>query len=253
MRQPVMMIVVLVVMICGRAFAGPPFRTDDPEPVEHKHWEFYTATQYENDRGDLFGTAPHVEVNYGIVPDVQLHLIIPNAYSRPKGGPALFGIGDIELGVKYRFVQERGYVPMVGTFPLLEVPTGSRTRGLGTGQPQLFLPLWLQKSRGPWTTYGGGGYWINPGTGNRNYWYAGWVLQYAVAEWLTVGAELFHLTPATTEGQSETGYNLGAIIHFSERHHVIGSAGTDVRGPASFFCYAGYLITWGVREARPCR
>jgi hypothetical protein len=26
------------------ALAGPPFLTDDPEPVEHKHSEFYIAS-----------------------------------------------------------------------------------------------------------------------------------------------------------------------------------------------------------------
>jgi hypothetical protein len=133
-------------------FAGPPFRTDDPEPVDYQHWEFYTATQYLNDKGNLSGTAPHLEANYGVVPNVQLHLIVPDAYNRPRAGSALFGPGDVELGIKCRFIQESEYVPMVGTFPLLEAPTGSRARGLGTGQTQLYLPLWLQKSLGPWTS-----------------------------------------------------------------------------------------------------
>jgi len=26
----------------GVANAGPPFRTDDPEPVDYQHYEFYT-------------------------------------------------------------------------------------------------------------------------------------------------------------------------------------------------------------------
>jgi len=229
-------------------FAGPPFRTDDPEPVDYQHWEFYTATQYQNDRGNLSGTAPHLEANYGVAPNVQLHLIVPDAYNRPKAGPALFGPGDVELGVKYRFIQESEYVPMVGTFPLLEAPTGSKARGLGTGQAQLYLPLWLQKSVGPWTSYGGGGYWINPGTGNKNYWYAGWLLQRDINKWLTLGAELFHITPLTTDGQTETGYNIGAIVNFTETHHFICSAGTDIHGPANFFFYAAYLITWGPPE-----
>lgn len=240
--------VLLALLLSTNAWPGPPFRTDDPETVDHRHWEFYAATQYENSGGDLSGTAPHFEVNYGVVPNVQLHMILPNAYDRPKGGPSQFGMGDIELGVKYRFVQEGTYVPMVGTFPLLEVPTASKRRGLGTGETQLFLPIWLQKSRGPWTTYGGGGYWINPGTGNRNYWYTGWLLQCDLTHWLTVGAEIFHTTPPTTDGQSQTGYNIGTIINFSDKHHLIGSAGTDIRGPANFFFYAAYLITWGPPE-----
>jgi hypothetical protein len=114
---------------------------------------------------------------------VQIHLIIPDAYRRPKGGSTLFGPGDTELGVKYRFIQESEYVPMMATFPLLELPTGSKARGLGIGRAQLYLPLWLQKSWGPWTSYGGGGYWINPGTGNKNHWYAGWLLQRNVFKW----------------------------------------------------------------------
>jgi len=227
------------------ALAGPPFRTDDPEPVDYRHWEFYTATEYQNDRGDLSGTSPHFEVNYGPMENLQLHLLAPLAFDRPAHGPTLLGPGDVELGVKYRFLQESDYAPMAGVFPLLEVPAGSEARGLGTGRLHLFIPLWLQKSWGPWTTYGGGGYWINPGRGNRDYWYGGWLLQRDIFKWLTLGAELFHTTPPTTDGQYETGYNVGLIVNFSEKHHLIGSAGTDIHGPANSFFYLAYLLTWG--------
>ena len=57
-----------------------------------------------------------------------------------------------------------------------------------------FIPIWLQKDFGDWTTYGGGGYWINPGPGNRNYWFAGWLLQRQVTKQLALGAEVFHQT-----------------------------------------------------------
>jgi hypothetical protein len=242
------MLLFLILLGAAPVFSGPPFRTDDPEPVDYTHWEFYAATQYQNDRGDLSGTAPHFETNYGVAPDVQLHLLVPDAYDRPKAGAASFGPGDVELGVKYRFLQESEYVPMAGIFPLLEAPAGSEARGLGTGRAQLYFPLWLQKSWGPWTSYGGGGYWINPGMGNKNYWYTGWLLQRDLAKWLTLGAELFHTTPLATDGQAETGYNIGAIVNFSEIQHFICSAGADIHGPASFFFYAAYLLTWGPPE-----
>jgi hypothetical protein len=43
----------------------------------------------------------------------------------------------------------------------------------------LFLPLWIQKSWGDWQTYGGGGYYIDQdyAVSDKNYWYAGWLLQ----------------------------------------------------------------------------
>ena len=45
-------------------FAGPPFRTDDPEPVEYQHGEFYLANTYANDRDGRSGTAPQIEAYF---------------------------------------------------------------------------------------------------------------------------------------------------------------------------------------------
>ena len=49
--------------------AGPPFVTDDPEPVEYRHWEIYLASQHAKDKDGWSGTAPHFEVNYGVLPN----------------------------------------------------------------------------------------------------------------------------------------------------------------------------------------
>jgi hypothetical protein len=97
-----------------------------PEPVEHRHWELYLASQHFRDRDGWSGTAPHFEINYGVIPDVQLHVIAPLAYSGPSADAAHFGYGDTELGVKLRFVREGKWLPRVGTFPFLEVPSGNR-------------------------------------------------------------------------------------------------------------------------------
>ena len=101
------------------------------------------------------GTAPHLEVNYGAFPNFQLYVIAPLAFVRPACRSTQYGYADTELGGKWRFIQETFWHPQVGTFPLLELPTGDRERGLGSGYAHVFLPLWLQKSIGPWTTYGG--------------------------------------------------------------------------------------------------
>ena len=145
-----------------KAFAGPPYITDDPDPVEYQHWEVYFSSIFAKQPDAWTTTAPHIEVNYGVVPDVQLHMILPMTLYAPANGASSYGYG------KYRFVHEGDWLPQLGTFSLLEVPSGSHGRNLGSGHLQTFLPLWLQKSEGRWTAYGGGGYWINPGTGNRN-------------------------------------------------------------------------------------
>lgn len=240
-------------LAAGSVWAGPPFVTDDPEPVPYKHWEFYVASQYTKDKDGRSGTAPHFEVNYGAVPELQLHLIVPLAWDKPQGEGTQYGLGDVELGAKYRFIHEGQYLPQVGAFPILVLPTGDEDRGLGWGRAKLFLPIWLQKSWGPWTSYGGGGYWINPGEDNQNYWFVGWLLQRDITDWLTLGGELFYTTPDTVDGDDGTGYNLGAIINFTEEHHLLLSAGNvlhGVHGDTDLAFYVAYQLTFGPPEKK---
>ena len=90
--------------------------------------------------------------------------------------------------------------PQVGTFPLLEVPTGSHDRNLGGEQLQTFLPLWLQKSIGPWTAYGRGGYRINPGAHNQNWWFTGIVVHDAQS---AVCGRLYRILPTLPDGYGQ--------------------------------------------------
>jgi hypothetical protein len=218
--------------------------------VEYRHWEVYVASMYANfaDAFGVEGTAPHVEVNYGVAPNVQLHVIAPMAFGQFPGGPFNYGIGDIELGVKYRFVQETKSRPMVGTFPLVEIPSGASGRNLGNGQAQLFLPIWLQKSWGNWSSYGGGGFWHSPGIGQRDFWFAGWLAQYSVTKRFAPGIEIFHATSNLVGVSSRTGFNAGFTYDFDEGHHLLFSAGTDLSGPARGMAYLAYQWTFGPHE-----
>jgi hypothetical protein len=233
------------ILAAGLVRAGPPFITDDPEPVEYRHWEVYLASILNHGEGLWSGTSPHVEVNYGAVSNLQLHVIAPLAFSAPSDSATHFGYGDTEVGVKYRFLQETTNFPEVGVFPLLEVPTGEEKNGLGTGHLQAFLPIWLQKSFGQWTTYGGGGYWVHPGAGNRDWWYAGALLQRQMTTNLAVGVEFYRETAQVVGGRPNTSFNLGSIYDFSEHHHLMFSAGHSIQGPGTFQAYLAFQFTFG--------
>ncbi len=127
------------------ALAGPPFWTEVPEPIEYKNWEIDVASLYQDNRGGVRSTAPHFDVNYGIAPDFQLHLLFPMEYAKPAGLTSHYGPGDTELGVKWRFFENEDAKFMAGIYPLLEVATGDESRGLGNGDPQVFLPLSFRK------------------------------------------------------------------------------------------------------------
>jgi hypothetical protein len=236
-------------LLSANAYAGPPYTTDDPEPVEYRHWEMYLASQSVHDNGGWTGTAPHVEVNYGVVPNVQLHVIAPVAYSIPKDGPGQYGYGDTELGIKYRFVEEQKWVPMIGTFPLLEIPSGAQSARLGNGSAQVLIPVWIQKSFGPWETYGGVGVWIDAGDRDRHWWYFGWQAQRHIFKWVAVGAEIYHETPQQHLGEPDSRFNVGAVIDFTETHHLLLSAGRGFEGPNLFQSYVAYQVTFGPKKA----
>jgi len=243
---PFLFCLLAAALVVAPAWAGPPFRTDDPEPVDLHHLELYltwTGTSASDERA---GALPLVEFNYGILPDTQFHVVAPLAYDRPAGGGATRrGMGDTELGVKVRFVHETARLPQIGIFPLVEIPTGDDRRGLGAGHTQVYLPLWLQKSWGPWTTYGGAGWWRNPGTGARDWGFFGWLLQRDLGEHLTLGGELFHSTPSARGGQAATGYDLGAIVNFTDDHHLLLAAGRSFSGAGQTYFYVGYQLTAG--------
>ena len=158
-------------LAAANLWAGPPFQTDDPEPVEFRHYEVYVFGGSDGTPVETDPVGPAFEANWGAAPNLQLHIIMPlgaivpsnNPLYSPAGvGPNAYGLTDTELGAKYRFVKETKHRPEFGTFTMLEIPTGSYAKGLGVGKVWYKLPVWVQKSWGHWTTYGGAGYQIVP-------------------------------------------------------------------------------------------
>lgn len=234
--------VVLFISIVSVAFAGPPFKTDDPQPVDYRHWELYVASMQQFQRHETGASCPHFEVNYGVVSNVQLHLVAPLGYVHTVEGTH-YGYSDTELGVKYRFVEETETVPQIGVFPLIELPTGNEDKQLGSGKVQAYVPAWVQKSWGKLTTYAGGGFWYNPGVGQKNWAFAGWEAQYDFSEVFTLGGEVFYQTADSEDSGSSGGFNFGGFINLNEKNHILFSLGHSISGGATITGYIGYQLT----------
>jgi hypothetical protein len=235
----------LILSNSNNALAGPPFLTDDPEPVDYGHWEFYLFSTLDKNIIDekVDVNAPALEFNYGALPNIQLHLIVPYALSLPMAGPSNNGIGDIETGIKYRFIQETNNMPQVGIFPLFELPTGNANRNLGNGKLWMKLPIWIQKSWESWTSYGGAGYVINPAKDMRDYPYAGWLLQKKLNEKLTLGGEVFSQEASSINNRSFTVLNAGGFYNFTNNFSLLFSAGHSIIGEQHMIAYVGLLWT----------
>jgi hypothetical protein len=249
---------VIVPLSACSALAGPPFLTDDPDPVPFHHWEFYTFTTGDRTRSTNSFESPAIEMNNGVAPNVQLHLIIPDAqFKLPDISDS--GLGDTEVGVKYRFVTETPSRPEIGMFPMAELPTGNAAENLGNGRTWYRLPIWLQKSCDRWTFDTGGGEALNSAPGQRNYAYGGFLSQYSLNNTLSLGGEVFLQGPqeyadALTSAQPgfETPgtryssiWNVGGTYNFTPDFSLLFSAGHSFEGDGNAVFYLSLYRTWG--------
>lgn len=261
--RPKAVLFLLLILTGAQLWAGPPYQTDDPQPLDFHHYEFYQFATVNSTPVETDPTGPALEFNWGAVPNLQLHIIFPlgavlpsnNPIYRPAGvGPSAYGLTDTELGAKYRFVQETTHRPQVGTYPMLELPTGSYTRGLGAGKVWYKLPLWIQKSWGPWTAYGGIGYQLVPQHQYRNFLFTGWLLQRDLGKKLTLGAELFSHQKegfATPQTQSSTMADIGGSYYFKNPGlQLLFAYGHSVAGQTENYAYLGLYQTWGAHSGK---
>ena len=204
-------------------------------------------------------TGPALEFNWGAVPRVQLHAILPwggiypsnNPIYLPGGtGPSAFGLTDMELGVKLAIFKETKTTPQIGTFTMFEMPTGNYNKGLGVGKVWYKLPLWLQKNQGKWLFDGGAGETVVPQTGYHDFPYGGFLLKRELSERLELAAEVFSHGGegfAAAQTQSSTMIDAGGYWHLKKEPDTefLFAYGHSIAGQTENYAYAGIYWTWG--------
>jgi hypothetical protein len=244
---------------------GPPYQTDDPVPVDLHHYEFYIFGSTDGTPAETDATGPAVEFNWGAIPRVQLHAILPYGVIAPSNnpvylpggtGPSAFGLTDMELGAKIAYIKESKYIPQIGTFTMFEMPTGSYDKGLGVGKVWYKLPVWFQKNIGHWLLNGGAGETLVPQTQYRNFPYGGFLVKYTFGERVELGGEVFaHGREgfATPQTEASTMIDLGGVYHL--KHHegeqFLFSYGHSVAGQTENYAYVGMYWTWGKDKKKP--
>jgi hypothetical protein len=265
-KCPRLMLCLLLLLAASKLWAqGPPFQTDDPVPVDLHHYEFYIFGNTDGTPAETDSTGPAFEFNWGAIPRVQLHAVLPwgsinpsnNPVYLPGGtGPSAFGLIDTELGAKIAWIKESKYIPQIGTFTMFEIPTGNYDKGLGVGTVWYKLPLWFQKNIGHWLLDGGAGETVVPQTEYRNFPYGGFLLKYTFGARLELGGEVFaHGREgfATPQTQASTMIDMGGYYHF--KHHpgeeFLFCYGHSVAGQTENYAYVGMYWTWGKDKTKP--
>lgn len=134
---------------------GPPMLTDDARVADFKDWEINTTLLVSiADHVEL--ATPHLDLNYGILPDLQLKLEAPLVLEFIDGKTEAH-LGDVIAGVKYKFMHEEKSFVSMATFPQYVVH----------GEKGFLLPIFVEKTYGKYLTGIGIGHFFSEMNLNR--------------------------------------------------------------------------------------
>lgn len=142
-RARLALIVLTMLASCGAARparAQQPFLVDDAEVTPLRGWHLELSSQVDVLRAAArparWQNVFEWEVNYGAGARIELAALLPvvSIVSDVAGRRAsAHGIGDATLAAKWRLTRDPGARHATALSAILEIPSGSRARGLGTG------------------------------------------------------------------------------------------------------------------------
>ncbi|MEP7075436.1 MAG: hypothetical protein ABI878_06465 [Acidobacteriota bacterium] len=213
----------------ARAQGGPPMITDDTETVPKGHWEINSAFTVERATdGRLFGT-PLMDINYGLSEHYQLKVEIPWLVLHQNGQTGVNGLGNVNIGVRWRFRDEKEHHPVaLSMYPQVEFNTfnSSVNKGLVDKGPEFLMPFQIQTQVGKYGINGDIGYRFKRGRDAMIY---GVVVGRELNKSLEVLAEIHGEGEAYLLRQSDIVGNVGFRLQMFKYAALIGSAGKSIR------------------------
>ncbi len=151
-----------------------------------------------------FETDDPEPVEYG-----HWEIFFPASYSRTLDDRA--GTGP-QFDINYGFTPE-AHINLVAPLAF-NLPS----RGWN---PELRLRRYRTESWGPWTSFGGGGYWTHPGAGDKDWIFLGWEIQRDLSSAVTLGVEVVFHTASQSDDSNHLGFNGGGVLNLDSIDHLM--------------------------------
>lgn len=197
--------------------------TDDPETPGDGKWEINAALIASRSSGLRQVAMPDLDINYGLGDRIQLKLDVP--WVRVSGqGLHARGLGDADVGVKWRFYDDEASGVRVSTYPQYThaLTHASIDRGTASPRHEFFLPLEAAGEVAGVDLVGEVG--KNFIQGQTAQWIVGVVASHACGESNECMVEVHHVQG---DGQHETLLNLGVHHKLDDSVSLIFAAGTE--------------------------
>lgn len=139
--------ITMIFPVC--AWAGRPLETDDADPVEKGKVQIEAAVGYVHD-----GQTHHFDfplaLSYGLIERLEIGVgfggQLEEREEHDGDRDTESGIGDLELGAKFRFLDQKDFLPAMSLAPTVKFPTADEDRGLGSGEMDYDLTLIVSRS-----------------------------------------------------------------------------------------------------------
>ncbi|OGP95657.1 MAG: hypothetical protein A2157_09295 [Deltaproteobacteria bacterium RBG_16_47_11] len=128
------------------AHAARPLTTDDAGTVEKGEFQFevgFDAARQDNHDREI---SPSLTVSYGLLKKMDVGIGSAYLFARPKEGENQNGLGDTELKLKYRLLDEKDWMPAFALTGKLKIPTASESKGLGSGKTDFGINTIVMKN-----------------------------------------------------------------------------------------------------------
>jgi hypothetical protein len=211
---------------------GPPLRTDDPGTPGPHNWEINVGLTTDRSSTEREFNAPSLDMNYGVGERIQLNFVLPFVIHGADSEPTRSGLGNTNMGVKWRFFEDKKHELAFSTYPHFGFnnPTASVRRGIADPGLTLLWPFQVAKKVGPIDVNGEAGYQFSQKI--PNLWIAGLALGHQATPRLELLGELYRQAEFGT-GVHENTFDFGGRFKLGAPAILLFMAGRSFSGPSS--------------------
>ena len=127
-------LIICTVIFSTVAFAARPLTTDDAGTVEKGKFQLETGFDFTRQDNHDKEFTPSVTLTYGLFERMDIGIGSAYLFIHPAEEKKVNGFSDTPLKVKYRFLDQKDWIPAFAISGTLKIPTASESNGLGSGK-----------------------------------------------------------------------------------------------------------------------
>ncbi|MGD0919373.1 MAG: transporter [Thermodesulfobacteriota bacterium] len=140
------MVALSTLIFSTTAFAARPLMTDDTGTVEKGKFQLEAGFDFARQDNHDRELSPSLTLTYGVLERMDVAIGSGYLFEHPTDGKRENGFADTEVKVKYRWVDEKDWLPSFACTGKLKIPTASESRGLGSGKADFSINAILTKN-----------------------------------------------------------------------------------------------------------